>query len=140
MSKKNYHVTQKKGSDEWRIVADNAERASATAKTQSAAEKIAKQALDSQNWLPEVAKTTHYHATYVRPRWIRDMKKIVKHGQHIFYRPWNWGNGEDEAGLGCRFAHALDACQDQDREELAMFLAGCDTAPPKAQGAPAGNE
>jgi hypothetical protein len=43
MSKKNYHVTQKKGSDEWRVVADNAGRASATAKTQSAAEKIAKQ-------------------------------------------------------------------------------------------------
>jgi spore germination cell wall hydrolase CwlJ-like protein len=66
----------------------------------SRAQKIAKQALDSQNWLPEVAKATHYHATYVRPRWIRDMRTIVKHGQHIFYRPRNWGNGEDEAGWG----------------------------------------
>jgi hypothetical protein len=64
------------------------------------AQRIAKQALDSQNWLPEVGKATHYHATYVRPRWIRDMRKIVKHGQHIFYRPRNWGNGEDEAGWG----------------------------------------
>lgn len=43
MLKKNYHVTNKKGSDEWRVVADNAQRASATAKTQSAAEQIAKQ-------------------------------------------------------------------------------------------------
>jgi hypothetical protein len=64
------------------------------------AQRIAKQALDSQNWLPEVGKATHYHATYVKPRWIRDMRKIVKHGQHIFYRPRNWGNGEDEAGWG----------------------------------------
>jgi hypothetical protein len=64
------------------------------------AQRIAKQALDSQNWLPEVGKATHYHATYVRPRWIRDMRKIVQHGQHIFYRPRNWGNGEDEAGWG----------------------------------------
>ena len=35
------------------------------------AQKIAKQALDSQNCLPAVAKATHYHATYVKPRWIR---------------------------------------------------------------------
>ena len=28
------------------------------------------------------------------------MKKMVKHGQHIFYRPHRWGNGEDEAGWG----------------------------------------
>ncbi len=40
---KNYHVTNKKGSDEWRVVGDNAKRASALANTQSAAEKIAKQ-------------------------------------------------------------------------------------------------
>lgn len=43
MSKKNYHVTQKKGSDEWRVVGDNAKRASAKADTQAQAERIAKQ-------------------------------------------------------------------------------------------------
>ena len=64
------------------------------------AQRIAKQALDSQVWLTDVAKSTHYHATYVRPRWIREMKKMVKHGQHIFYRPHRWGDGADEAGWG----------------------------------------
>jgi spore germination cell wall hydrolase CwlJ-like protein len=64
------------------------------------AQHIAKQALDSQVWLPDVAKSTHYHATYVRPRWVREMRKMVKLGQHIFYRPHRWGNGEDEAGWG----------------------------------------
>lgn len=64
------------------------------------AQKIAKQALDSQVWLTDVAKSTHYHATYVRPNWIREMKKMVKHGQHIFYRPHRWGDGKDEAGWG----------------------------------------
>lgn len=39
----NYHVTNPKGSDEWRVVKDNAERASATAPTQGAAEQIAKE-------------------------------------------------------------------------------------------------
>ena len=64
------------------------------------AQRIAKQALDAQVWLPEVAKSTHYHATYVKPYWIREMKKMVKHGQHIFYRPHRWGDGSDEAGWG----------------------------------------
>lgn len=39
----NYHVTNKKGSDEWRVVKAGADRASATASTQSEAEFIAKQ-------------------------------------------------------------------------------------------------
>lgn len=39
----NYHVTNKKGAADWRIVGDNAKRASATAPTQKAAEKLAKQ-------------------------------------------------------------------------------------------------
>jgi hypothetical protein len=43
MSKKNYHVTNKKGSDEWRVVGDDAKRAAAIENSQSAAEKIAKQ-------------------------------------------------------------------------------------------------
>lgn len=40
---RNYHVTNKKGSDEWRVVADNAQRVSATAPTQKKAEQLAKQ-------------------------------------------------------------------------------------------------
>jgi hypothetical protein len=38
----NYHVTNPKGSDEWRVVRENADRASATASTQAEAERIAK--------------------------------------------------------------------------------------------------
>jgi len=39
---KNYHVTKPKTSQVWRVVAENAERASATARTQAEAERIAK--------------------------------------------------------------------------------------------------
>ncbi len=35
-------------------------------------------------------QATHYHANYVRPRWIRDMVKIRKIGIHIFYRVRAW--------------------------------------------------
>ena len=64
------------------------------------AQRIAKQALDAKVWLPEVAKSTHYHAMYVRPNWIRDMRKMVRYGLHTFYRPRNWGDGSDEPAWG----------------------------------------
>ncbi len=73
------------------------------------ANRIAKQALDAKVWLPEVAKATHYHATYVKPDWIRDMKMLVKTGVHIFYRPRNWGDGSKEPGWGTPTAAAAAA-------------------------------
>jgi spore germination cell wall hydrolase CwlJ-like protein len=68
------------------------------------ATRIAKQTLDAKIWLPEVAKATHYHAAYVRPNWIRDMRVMVRYGLHTFYRPRNWGDGSNEPGWG-RVAH-----------------------------------
>jgi spore germination cell wall hydrolase CwlJ-like protein len=42
-------------------------------------------------WLESVGSSTHYHATYVRPRWAGTMKKLTKIGQHIFYRTYGGG-------------------------------------------------
>lgn len=39
----NYHVTKPKDSDVWKVVKEKSQRASATAKTQKEAEKLAKQ-------------------------------------------------------------------------------------------------
>jgi spore germination cell wall hydrolase CwlJ-like protein len=64
------------------------------------ANRIAKQTLEAKVWLPEVNKATHYHAAYVRPNWIRDMKVMVRYGLHTFYRPRNWGDGSNEAHWG----------------------------------------
>ena len=63
----------------------------------SRANRVAQQTLNAKVWLPEVNKATHYHASYVRPNWIRDMKVMVRYGVHTFYRPRNWGDGSDEA-------------------------------------------
>ena len=30
--------------------------------------------------------STHYHATYVRPKWSRQLDRIARIGSHIFYR------------------------------------------------------
>ncbi len=64
------------------------------------AERIARDMLDGKLWMPEVAKSTHYHANYVRPNWIGEMKKLYHTGIHSFYRPHNWGDGADEPHWG----------------------------------------
>jgi spore germination cell wall hydrolase CwlJ-like protein len=64
------------------------------------AKKIAKAMLDGQLWLPEVGKSTHYHAYWVRPSWVSEMKKMYKFGVHTFYRPRAWGDGSDAPSWG----------------------------------------
>ncbi|SFP42220.1 Cell Wall Hydrolase [Bradyrhizobium sp. Ghvi] len=64
------------------------------------AKKISKAMLDGQIWLPEVGKSTHYHAYWVRPSWVSEMKKMYKFGVHTFYRPRNWGDGAEEPSWG----------------------------------------
>jgi spore germination cell wall hydrolase CwlJ-like protein len=64
------------------------------------AKKISKAMLDGQIWLPEVGKSTHYHAYWVRPSWVAEMKKLYKTGVHTFYRPRNWGDGSEEPSWG----------------------------------------
>jgi spore germination cell wall hydrolase CwlJ-like protein len=64
------------------------------------AKKIAKAMLDGQLWLPEVAKSTHYHAYWVHPSWVHEMKKMYRFGVHTFYRPRAWGDGSGAPSWG----------------------------------------
>ncbi len=64
------------------------------------AKKIAKAMLDGQVWLPEVGKSTHYHAYYVHPSWVSEMTRLYKFGVHTFYRPKKWGDGSDAPSWG----------------------------------------
>ena len=64
------------------------------------AKKIAKAMLDGQVWLPEVGKSTHYHAYYVHPSWVSEMTRLYKFGVHTFYRPKNVGRRQRRAELG----------------------------------------
>jgi hypothetical protein len=57
------------------------------------AQTIAAEMLDGKLWLPEVGKATHYHASWVRPGWVREMTKMHRLGVHTFYRPRAWGDG-----------------------------------------------
>jgi len=64
------------------------------------AKRIARDMLDGKLWMPEVSKSTHYHAYWVHPDWVNEMKKVYKLGVHTFYRPRAWGDGDDEPTWG----------------------------------------
>src|SRR6185503_16910250 len=59
------------------------------------AEEIARDMLDGKLWLPEIGHSTHYHAYWVHPSWVNEMRKLYKIGVHSFYRPRNWGDGSE---------------------------------------------
>jgi spore germination cell wall hydrolase CwlJ-like protein len=64
------------------------------------AKRIAKAMLDGQIWLPEVGHSTHYHAYWVHPSWVSEMKKMYRFGVHTFYRPRAWGDGSEAPSWG----------------------------------------
>ena len=64
------------------------------------AKQIAKDTLDGKIWLAEVGHATHYHAYWVHPSWVHEMARLYKLGVHTFYRPRNWGDGDDEPVFG----------------------------------------
>jgi len=57
------------------------------------ARRVAQKTLDGQLYVTAVGTSTHYHAVYVRPNWVREMRKMVREGVHNFYRPIAWGSG-----------------------------------------------
>jgi hypothetical protein len=64
------------------------------------ATRISRGMLDGKLWLNEVGKATHYHANWVRPRWVREMRTIQKIGVHTFYRPHRWDEADRVATGG----------------------------------------
>jgi spore germination cell wall hydrolase CwlJ-like protein len=55
------------------------------------AQEVAMAVTAGKVFIPEVGSATHYHATYVHPRWARTMEKMKKIGLHIFYRTHGGG-------------------------------------------------
>ncbi|MCC6948140.1 MAG: cell wall hydrolase [Bradyrhizobiaceae bacterium] len=61
------------------------------------ATRISRDMLDGKLWLNEVGKATHYHANWVRPAWVREMRTIQRIGVHTFYRPRKWDETDTES-------------------------------------------
>jgi spore germination cell wall hydrolase CwlJ-like protein len=46
---------------------------------------IAEKAIAGDQTIRIIGAATNYHADYVRPRWAKEMRKLIKIGRHIFY-------------------------------------------------------
>ena len=64
------------------------------------AKQIARDMLDGKLWLPEIGHSTHYHAYWVHPSWVNEMRRLYKIGVHSFYRPRAWGDGSTRRSRG----------------------------------------
>jgi spore germination cell wall hydrolase CwlJ-like protein len=64
------------------------------------AKRIARDALDGGFWLNDIGKATHYHARWVYPRWVHEMRRLDRIGVHTFYRPRRWGDGANSPVWG----------------------------------------
>jgi len=73
------------------------------------AKRISRDTLDGKIWLPEIGKSTHYHAYWVRPSWVNEMKKLDRLGVHTFYRPRAWGDGSEAPAWGSAATSAPSA-------------------------------
>ncbi|HVY20385.1 MAG TPA: cell wall hydrolase [Bauldia sp.] len=70
-------------------IADRINDKSAWTSSQALARRVLN---DNRNlYLADVGASTHYHATYVKPRWARSMKRMDKIGRHVFYKTKNGG-------------------------------------------------
>ncbi len=47
---------------------------------------VAQQVIARKVWVDEVGYATHYHATYVNPKWKSLVKRVAQIGVHIFYK------------------------------------------------------
>jgi spore germination cell wall hydrolase CwlJ-like protein len=106
------------------------------------AKAIAKDELDGKIWLAEVGHATHYHAYWVHPSWVHEMTRLFKLGVHTFYRPRNWGDGEDEPVWGKASTAAPSASNAETPsgkpEAAKSDPAKSDTKAPQAAASPAG--
>lgn len=47
--------------------------------------RIAQKAIAGDQTIRIIGAATNYHADYVRPKWAKEMRKLIKIGRHIFY-------------------------------------------------------
>ena len=51
----------------------------------SQSKRVAQKALAGNSKVAAIGSATNYHADYVKPKWAKSMKRLVKIGRHVFY-------------------------------------------------------
>ena len=49
------------------------------------AKRVAKRAISGDAQVAAIGTATNYHADYVKPKWAKSMKRLIKIGRHVFY-------------------------------------------------------
>ena len=99
------------------------------------AKRIAKDMLSGKIWLADIGHATHYHAYWVHPSWVNEMKKLYHLGVHTFYRPRAWGDGDDAPMWGPA-PETSKADGDADKAEAAAKNPDAAAKGPEANAAP----
>lgn len=56
-----------------------------SASSWSNAKRIAQKAISGDAQVAAIGTATNYHADYVKPKWAKSMKRLIKIGRHVFY-------------------------------------------------------
>ena len=96
------------------------------------AKDIAHDMLDGKLWLPEIGHSTHYHAYWVHPSWVHEMKKLYKIGVHTFYRPRAWGDAVEVPNHPFGRASSKDVAHISISRPMSSVGAECVSAPDEA--------
>jgi cell wall hydrolase len=81
------------------------------------ANRIAKQTLEGLIYVPEVGKSTHYHALYVHPNWVREMHRLGALRRARLLSPDRLGQRRRRTGMGLGGAGA-------EQEEVILVIPG----------------
>lgn len=56
-----------------------------SASSWASAKRIARKAIAGDAHVAAISTATNYHADYVKPKWAKSMKRLIKIGRHVFY-------------------------------------------------------
>jgi spore germination cell wall hydrolase CwlJ-like protein len=80
-----YQNAQKRNACQFSFACDGKPDRIAEPRAWRVARRIANDVLAGRRAVAEVTSATHYHASYVKPRWAKAMRRLASIGQHIFY-------------------------------------------------------
>ena len=81
-----YENSHKRHKCQFSFACDGVSDKPKNAKLWDVAQENARMVADGKIWLDDIGYASHYHTTYVRPKWRKYMIRIKKLGVHIFYR------------------------------------------------------
>lgn len=86
-----YQNQHKRNRCQFSFACDGIKDRIASPKAWDLAKRLAREVSDGEKYLKMVDASTHYHATYVNPRWAKSMAKRGQVGLHIFYKTFAGG-------------------------------------------------